>query len=311
MMNKFFVVLPALLACLAMPAFADDAAEVRVSVVDLPQELQDRTVLVSLGSGPSDANAKLVVLNGLNNYSETVSLAPAEYYCTAAVQYDALNDYPLQEADKTTFLQAEAGGQYELTYAVTGDGWYQFATGQQRYYTLLPTESPPQGYEPTTAQIGVYLSVPDGFSQHGIAYLQNLYTGDVYELDLYDSNKMAAVMTEAVSGKYAFLSYRVVGDETGRYCIESEQPILTTEEGADFHLTVTDKEHPDRAIQTPSRSSSNPETVPGAPTEEAEMPSQPVKEEPKRGGILTIVAEAVPLLAAGGCLVWIDRRRRL
>ena len=43
---------------------------------------------------------------------------------------------------------------------------------------------------------------------------------------------------------------------------------------------------------------------------DAEMPSQPVKEEPKRGGILTIAAEAVPLLAAGGCMVWIDRRRR-
>ena len=112
MMNKYIVVLPVLLVRLAMPAFAEDAAEVKVSVVELPQELQDRTVLVSLGSGPSDTNAKLVVLNGLNNYSETVSLAPAEYYCTAAVQYDALNDYPLQEADKTTFLQAEAGGQY-------------------------------------------------------------------------------------------------------------------------------------------------------------------------------------------------------
>ena len=33
-MNKYIVVLPVLLACLVMPAFAEDVAEVRVSVVE-------------------------------------------------------------------------------------------------------------------------------------------------------------------------------------------------------------------------------------------------------------------------------------
>ena len=43
------------------------------------------------------------------------------YYCNAAVQYDALNDWPLREVDGTTFLQVEAGGQYELQYEFAGE----------------------------------------------------------------------------------------------------------------------------------------------------------------------------------------------
>ncbi len=53
------------------------------------------------------------MLNGLNQYSETVTLPEGTYYCNAAVQYDALNDWPLREVHGTTFLQVEAGGQYE------------------------------------------------------------------------------------------------------------------------------------------------------------------------------------------------------
>lgn len=139
------------------------------------------------------------------------------------------------------------------TYALSGAGWYETATGQQRYYTPLPTETPPSGYQAGTAQIGVYLTVPSGFSQPVVAYLQNMYTGDIYELNLYDANGMAAAMPQAVSGKYAYLSARVAGDTAGRYQIESEQAVLLAGDGVDFHLTVTDTEQPNRTMQTPSR----------------------------------------------------------
>ena len=66
------------------------------------------------------------MLNGLNQYSQTVTLPEGTYYCNAAVQYDALNDWPLREVDDTTFLQIEAGGQYELQYEFAGESYFQF-----------------------------------------------------------------------------------------------------------------------------------------------------------------------------------------
>ena len=86
-----------------------------------------------------------------------------------------------------------------------------------------------------------------------IVYLQNLYTDDVYDLELYESNWLAAVEPNALSGKYAFLSACVVGDAENRYQFSCEQNELSTETGADFHLTVTDTANPDREMNTPSR----------------------------------------------------------
>lgn len=123
---------------LAPPCRAAGNGEVTVSLVDIPAELQERSVLITLGSGPNDTDAVLVTLNGLNQYSQTVTLPEGTYYCNAAVQYDALNDWPLREVDGTTFLQVEAGGQYELQYEFAGESWFTEVTGQTRYYTPLP-----------------------------------------------------------------------------------------------------------------------------------------------------------------------------
>ena len=114
-MKKSLLLMLLLFALAALPVCAEDAAEVTVSVPALPQELQNRTVLVSLGSSPADTDAVLVALSGLNGYTETVTLTPTDYYCTAAFQYDALGDYPLCETNQTVFLHAEAGGRYERT----------------------------------------------------------------------------------------------------------------------------------------------------------------------------------------------------
>ena len=136
-MRKFLALLFALLLCTATKVYAEDTATVTVTVKDLPQKLQNRTVIVTLGNGPSDTESTVIVLDGLNNYTETVTVVPSEYYCAAAVQYDALGDYPLQEINQTTFLQAEGGNHYDLIYTLAGSSWYESVTGQQRHYTLL------------------------------------------------------------------------------------------------------------------------------------------------------------------------------
>ena len=177
---------------LAPPCHAAGNGEIAVSLVDVPAELQERSVLVTLGSDPNDTDAVLVTLNGLNQYSQTVTLPEGTYYCNAAVQYDALNDWRCARLTAPPFLQVEAGGQYELQYEFAGESWFTEVTGQTRYYMQLPLRQPPADYQPITAQVSAYLTAPVGFSQHCIVYLQNLYSGTVYALDVYESNQLAA-----------------------------------------------------------------------------------------------------------------------
>ena len=320
-MKKLLVILLGFILCTTTKVYAEDAATVTVTVKDLPQKLQNRTVIVTLGNGPSDTESTIVILGGLNNYTETVTIAPSEYYCAAAVQYDALGDYSLQEINQTTFLQAEGGNHYDLIYTLVGSSWYESVTGQQRHYTLQPLETPPENYEPEPAQVGAYLTAPIGFSQHVIVYLQNLYTDDVYDLELYESNGLAAVEPNALSGKYAFLSAYAVGDAENRYQFRCEQNELSTETGADFHLTVTDTANPDREMNTPSRDQNS--TVqavnsfntrntdaPQQPTAEPEIASQPVKQQEKQLDLLSLLLDFMPVVLVGAVLFAVCRKHR-
>lgn len=307
--------------CFATKVYAEDVATVTVTVANFPQKLQNRTVIVTLGNGPSDTESTVIVLDGLNNYTETVTVVPSEYYCAAAVQYDALGDYPLQEIDQTTFLQVEDGNHYDLIYTLADSSWYESVTGQQRHYTLQPLETPPENYEPKPAQVGAYLTAPVGFSQHVIVYLQNLYTDDVYDLELYESNELAAVEPNALSGKYAFLSAYVVGDAENRYQFNCEQNELSTETGADFHLTVTDTANPDREMNTPSRdqnstvqaanSFNNKNTdAPQQSTVEPKTVSQPVKQIEKQLDLLSLLLDFMPVVLVGAVLFAVRCKHR-
>lgn len=320
-MKKLLVILLGFILCTTTKVYAEDAATVTVTVKDLPQKLQNRTVIVTLGNGPSDTESTIVILGGLNNYTETVTIAPSEYYCAAAVQYDALGDYSLQEINQTTFLQAEGGNHYDLIYTLVGSSWYESVTGQQRHYTLQPLETPPENYEPEPAQVGAYLTAPIGFSQHVIVYLQNLYTDDVYDLELYESNGLAAVEPNALSGKYAFLSAYVVGDAENRYQFRCEQNELSTENGVDFHLTVTDTANPDREMNTPSRdqnstvqaanSFNNRNTdAPQQPTAVPEIASQPVKQQKKQLDQFSLLLDFMPVVLVGAVLFAVCRKHR-
>ena len=320
-MKKLLVILLGFILCTTTKVYAEDAATVTVAVKDLPQKLQNRTVIVTLGNGPSDTESTIVILGGLNNYTETVTIAPSEYYCAAAVQYDALGDYSLQEINQTTFLQAEGGNHYDLIYTLVGSSWYESVTGQQRHYTLQPLETPPENYEPEPAQVGAYLTAPIGFSQHVIVYLQNLYTDDVYDLELYESNGLAAVEPNALSGKYAFLSAYVVGDAENRYQFRCEQNELSTENGVDFHLTVTDTANPDREMNTPSRdqnstvqaanSFNNRNTdAPQQLTAVPEIVSQPVKHQKKKIDLFSPLLDFMPVVFVGAVLFAVRHKRR-
>ena len=306
---------------LAPPCHAAGSGEIAVSLVDVPAELQERSVLVTLGSDPNDTDAVLVTLNGLNQYSQTVTLPASTYYCNAAVQYDALNDWPLREVGGTTFLQVEDGGQYELQYEFAGESWFTAVTGQTRYYTPQPLRQPPADYQPATAQISAYLMVPIGFSQHCIVYLQNLYSGTVYALDVYESNQLAAVCTEADSGLYAFLSAHVVGDAAGRYQFECEQNELNTDVGASFHLTVTDIKNPDAELCTPSRDenaavqraaayNAPAAAAPSATPTPEPTSSQPVLQSKKPANPFWDVLDFLPIGVIGAGLFWFWQRHR-
>lgn len=306
---------------LAPPCHAAGNGEVAVSLVDVPAELQERSVLVTLGSGPNDTDAVLVTLNGLNRYSQTVTLSEGTYYCNAAVQYDALNDWPLREVDGTTFLQVEDGGQYELQYEFAGESWFAEVTGQTRYYTPLPLRQPPADYLPEAAQISAYLTAPVGFSQHCIVYLQNLYSGTVYALDVYESNQLAAVCTEADSGLYAFLSARVVEDAAGRYQFECERIELNTDDGASFHLMVTDTKNPDAELCTPSRDenaavqraaayNAPAAAAPSATPTPEPTSSQPVQQSKKPANTFWNVLDFLPIVFIGAGLFWFRQKNR-
>ena len=232
-----------------------------------------------------------------------------------------MGDYPLQEINQTTFLQAEGGNHYDLIYTLAGSSWYESVTGQQRHYTLQPLETPPENYEPKPAQVGAYLTAPVGFSQHVIVYLQNLYTDDVYDLELYESNGLAAVEANALSGKYAFLSAYVVGDAENRYQFSCEQNELSTETGADFHLTVTDTASPDREMNTPSRdqnstvqaanSFNNRNTdAPQQSTTQPEIVSQPVKQQKKQLDLLSLLLDFMPVVLVVAVLFAVCRKHR-
>lgn len=108
-MRKFLALLFALLLCTATKVYAEDTATVTVAVKDLPQKLQNRTVIVTLGNGPSDTESTVIVLDGLNNYTETVTVVPSEYYCALLCSMMPWGIIPCRKSTKRHFCKQKAG----------------------------------------------------------------------------------------------------------------------------------------------------------------------------------------------------------
>lgn len=237
---------------------AAPTAQITFVVDSPPAAIQDRTLLATAGAGPGDLAAQ-TTLSALNDYTATVEVEPGTYYCNAAVQYDYAGDYPVTEQDDICEVMLQPGDAVTLHYTVWTTGYYKTVTGTDRHAAGLERIDPPIGFDATaTAQIGVYLTAPQGFDQHVMVDLGNQYTGDSYTLDVYASNNLTAYEPAATAGQYQFLAARVAGDEAGRYSFTCEQEVISTDQGAAaFHLMVTDTENPDRELTTPKNEPSS------------------------------------------------------
>lgn len=296
-------------------------AQITFTVPELPDEVQGRSFTATVSAGPSDPMAVQVTLSDLNGYTETVAVEPGTYYCNAAVQYDFAGDYPVAEVDGVYEVTLESGDAVTLTYSVRDVGYYESITGEHRFMEEIEMFTPPEGYDPdAAAQIGCFLTAPEGFDQHVIVYLGNQYTGEAYTLDVYASNDLAALKTNASAGQYQFLGARVAGDDAGRYGIQSEQTTMDTADGAIFHLTVIDTENPDRRLTTPSMDNSstvqqaNAHNSTAANEEPAPEPT-PAPEpnaEPEHENLLATLLPQIAIvlgLALAGVSVYILRKK--
>mgnify|MGYP007043827858 CR=1 FL=1 len=127
--------------------------------------------------------------------------------------------------------------------------------------------------------------------------------------------QIALVMLKIVVCRWA-----VVHAEN-RYQFSCEQNELSTETGADFHLTVTDTASPDREMNTPSRdqnstvqaanSFNNRNTdAPQQSTSVPEIVSQPVKQQEKQLDLLFLLLDFMPVVLVGAVLFVVRRKHR-
>lgn len=305
-----------------LPVFAaEEYAKVTFYAADLPQALSGRSIVGTIGTGPSDASTVTVILSELNQYTQTVQVQPGTYYCTAAVQYDPSGDYPLTEENGISQITATPGAEYVLTYTVGTESWFESVTGQQRFCTPLPTEPPPEDFDTTApAQLGAYLTAPQGFDRHTVVYLENLYTGKAYPLDLYGDNLLSAVNTDAESGKYSFVGGTVSGDTAGRYSFSCEGESQLAEDGVNFHITILDTTNRECVYFTPSREENEtvqeataynaaPTTAPQAESQTATGETATIEPAPHGNG-LSAWLDLLPVLGIGIFLFWRWKKQR-
>ena len=172
-------------------------------------------------------------------------------------------------------------------------------------------------YGNATGQIGCWLTVPETFGSTVLVYVQNLITGDVVTMKMYESNNYTAVATDVAQGRYKVVGTEVLEDGDYRFTVACEQDTLTTRDNEGFHLTISDAAHPDAKLVTPSRDNnsvvqeantmnSNEETADSEePADEAtpvpsEAPVEEVKSNgPSIGTMMTVVVILVMLVVVG------------
>lgn len=279
-----------------------------VFVLDDPTGiLADRSVTATASLGPADDAAGSVTLSGLNDFSAAIELAPGDYYCTAAVDYDPAMDYPLSEVNGFSSVSLAAGETVVLTYTVGNNSFYQSITGKSRFFSTVELEPAPTDYDAAmTAVVGVYLTAPVGFDNPVTVYLANRYTGTGYTLEVYASNQLAAQIATAQAGRYQYLGVYLPNDTAGRYQITAEQDILDTGTSKLFHLTVIDSQNPDRELATPSRDSTSGQTVVSTPVTAATTPTPTpttTTAPDKKPAVHLPIVELVILFVAGTVLL--------
>ena len=278
-------------------------------VASMPEDALNRTVRATIAYGPADETLAAVKLNGINSFVDSVELEPHSYFCSYGLTNDPAMDYPVEARSDDMYTIDVKPDSCKVVYLdVSGESLYEQITGKKRYYTTEDTISAEDGFDVNaTGQIGCYLTVPETFGDTVVVYVENLFTGAVKELDLYDSNNYSAYASDVAQGRYKVVGTRVLAEGDNRLKVQSEQETITTNDTEGFHLTVYDSDHPDAKMVTPSRDSNSivqeAERINSASGEEVEATPEPTKEptpvpeqveEPAKGiNFGTIIAIAI------------------
>lgn len=278
-------------------------------VASMPEDALSRTVRATIAYGPADETLAAVKLNGMNSFVDSVELEPHSYFCSYGLTNDPAMDYPVEaRSDDMYTIDVTPGSCKVVCLDVSGESLYEQITGKKRYYTTENTISAEDGFDVNaTGQIGCYLTVPETFGDTVVVYVENLFTGTVKELDLYDSNNYSAYAADVAQGRYKVVGTRVLSEGDNRFVVECEQETITTNDTEGFHLTVYDSDHPDAKMVTPSRDNNSiaqeAERVNSANSEKTEATLEPTieptpapeqVEEPAKGiNIGTIIAIAI------------------
>lgn len=278
-------------------------------VASMPEDALNRTVRATIAYGPADETLAAVKLNGMNSFVDSVELEPHSYFCSYFVTNDPAMDYPVKARSDDMYTIDVTPGSCKVVYLdVSGESFYEQITGKKRYYEAESTIETEDGFDTNaTGQIGCYLTVPETFGDTVVVYVENLFTGAVKELDLYDSNNYSAYASDVTQGRYKVVGTRVLAEGDNRFVLQSEQETITTNDTEGFHLTVYDSDHPEAKMVTPSRdnnsivqeaervNSANSEEVEATPEPTVEpMPAPEQVEEPAKGiNIGMVIAIAI------------------
>ena len=278
-------------------------------VASMPEDALNRTVRATIAYGPADETLAAVKLNGMNSFVDSVELEPHSYFCSYFVTNDPAMDYPVEARSDDMYTIDVTPGSCKVVYLdVSGESFYEQITGKKRYYEAESTIETEDGFDTNaTGQIGCYLTVPETFGDTVVVYVENLFTGAVKELDLYDSNNYSAYASDVTQGRYKVVGTRVLAEGDNRFVLQSEQETITTNDTEGFHLTVYDSDHPEAKMVTPSRdnnsivqeaervNSANSEEVEATPEPTVEpMPAPEQGEEPAKGiNIGMVIAIAI------------------
>lgn len=278
-------------------------------VASMPEDALNRTVRATIAYGPADETLAAVKLNGMNSFVDSVELEPHSYFFSYFVTNDPAMDYPVKARSDDMYTIDVTPGSCKVVYLdVSGESFYEQITGKKRYYEAESTIETEDGFDTNaTGQIGCYLTVPETFGDTVVVYVENLFTGAVKELDLYDSNNYSAYASDVTQGRYKVVGTRVLAEGDNRFVLQSEQETITTNDTEGFHLTVYDSDHPEAKMVTPSRdnnsivqeaervNSANSEEVEATPEPTVEpMPAPEQVEEPAKGiNIGMVIAIAI------------------
>ena len=287
-------------------------------VATMPNDVLDRTVRANISYGPADETLQSVKLNGLNSFVGSAELEPGRYFCSYMLSNDTTMDYPVEARDDAYTIEVTAGSCTVVYLDVSGVSFFEQIAGHPRNYDKEETIENDEGFDTNaTGQIGCWLTVPETFGSTVLVYVQNLITGDVVTMKMYESNNYTAVATDVAQGRYKVVGTEVLEDGNERFTVECEQDTLTTNDNEGFHLTLTDAAHPDAKLVTPSRDNNsvvqeantmnaNEETADSEePADEAtpvpsEAPVEKVKSNgPSIGTLMTVVVILVMLVVVG------------